>query len=203
MLKLILILCVFEAFSVTPKYGLSRKIFDNSKLPFISHQGPGPLENYLSMEVQFEPVADLFKQLLVHERSTLTNRGEAHITVLTPVEYHEILKSKLSIKEIDELAKKHKLQQSTFTIVCMGEANLEINNKVESTFYIVIRSPDLLKLREEIQKAWLAKGGEKEMFRPEYFYPHITVGYTLRDLHMNDGIIKDESTCVRDINLTK
>lgn len=203
MLKLILLLSASLSFASAPKYYLSSKVFDNSTLPFISHQGPGPFDSYLTMEVQFEPIADLFKQLLIDQRTVLTNRGEAHITVLTPVEYHEILKSKLTMAEIDDIARKNKLQNSSFSIVCLGEGNLEINSKNESAFYVVVRSSDLLKIREEIQKAWIAKGGNKDLFKPEYFYPHITLGYTARDLHISDGVVKDESTCIRDIIIKK
>lgn len=203
MLKLLLILYASLSFAAVPKYYLSSKVFENKDLPFISHQGPGPFDSYLTMEVQFEPIADLFKQLLIDQRTVLTNRGEAHITVVTPVEYHEILKSKLSMADIDDIARKQKLQESLFTVVCLGEGNLEINNKLESAFYVVVRSPALLKVREEIQKAWIAKGGDKELFKPEYFYPHITLGYTVRDLHISDGVVKDESTCIRDIKIKK
>lgn len=203
MLKLILILSASLSFAAGPNYHLSSKVFENKDLPFISHQGTGPFDSYLTMEIQFEPIADLFRQLLIDQRTVLTNRGEAHITVLTPVEYHEILKSKLSMADIDDVARKHKLQSSSFKVVCLGEGNLEINNKLESAFYVVVRSPDLLKIREEIQKVWIAKGGDKELFKPEYFYPHITLGYTVRDLHISDGVVKDESTCIRDIKIKK
>lgn len=203
MLKLILILCASLSFAGAPKYHLSTKVFDNKDLPFISHRGPGPFDSYLTMEIQFAPIADLFKQLLLDQRKVLTNRGEAHITVLTPVEFHEILKSKLTMDDIDEIARKQKLQESPFTIVCLGEGSLEMNSKLESAYYVVVRSPALLKVREEIQKAWIAKGGDKESFKPEYFYPHITLGYTARDLHLSDGVVKDESTCIRDIEIKK
>lgn len=189
--------------SATHKFYISEQVHKNSKIDFISHQGSGPFDTYLTMEVNFEPVADLFKQLLIAKRVPLTNRGEAHITVITPVEFTEILKSKISMNEIDELAKKHKIQNSKFEVVCVGRGALDINNKEEYAFYVVVRSPDLLKIREEIHKLFVAKGGEKEFFKPQYFYPHITLGYTLRDLHINDGVIKDESSCFGDLDIKK
>lgn len=186
-----------------PKFYISQDVFKNSKLPFISHQGSGPFDSYLTMEVNFEPVADLFKQLLIAKRVPLTNRGEAHITVITPVEFTEILKSKLTMTEIDEIAQKNKIQNAKFEVVCVGKGSLDINAKTEWAFYLVVRTPDLLRIREEIQKAFVAKGGDKEFFKPQYFYPHITLGYTERDLHISDGVIKDESSCAHDLDLKK
>lgn len=203
MLNLFLGLWSIFAVAAPQKLSLSSRVYENKDLSFAPHEGTGPFDTYLSMEIQFGPIADLFKQLVIDQRTVLTNRAEAHITVITPVEFQEILKSKISIKEINELAKKNDIQSSSFTVVCLGEANLEINGKIESTFYVVVRSPELLQIRENIQKAWIKKGGDKDLFKPEYFFPHITLGYTLRDLHMSDGVIKDESSCIMDIEIKK
>lgn len=191
------------AHALSQKFYISEQVYKNSKLAFISHQGSGAFDSYLTMEVNFEPVADVFKQLLIAKRMELTSRGEAHITVITPVEYYEILKSKISMTEIDELAKKHKIQSSKFEVVCVGKGSADINNKTEYTFYLVVRSPDLMKLREEIHKVFVSKGGDKDFFKPQYFYPHITLGYTERDLHLSDGVIKDESSCAGDLEIKK
>lgn len=191
------------AHALSQKFYLSEQVYKNSKIPFISHTGSGPFDSYLTMEVNFEPIADLFKQLLIAKRMELTNRGEAHITVITPVEYFEILKSKITMTEIDELAQKHKIQSSKFEAVCVGKGSADINGKTEYAFYVVVRSPDLLKLREEIHKLFVSKGGDKEFFKPQYFYPHITLGFTERDLHLSDGVIKDESSCAGDIDIKK
>lgn len=190
--------------AASQKFYLSEQVYKNSKLPFQSHQGPGAFASYLVMDVKYPPVADLYKQLLVAIKGvSLINRGEAHITVVTPVEYTEILKSKLSMTEIDDIAKKNKIQDSKFEVVCVGKGSLEVNSKTEDAYYVVVRSPDLLKIREEIQKLFIMKGGDKDFFKPQYFYPHITLGFTLRDLHVDDGVIKDESSCVYDLEIKK
>jgi 2'-5' RNA ligase len=191
------------AHAASAKFYISEAVFKNSKLPFQSHQGSGAFDSYLTMEVNFEPMADLFKQLLIEKRMPLTNRGEAHITVITPVEFTEILKTKITMAEIDELALKQKIQNSKFEVVCVGKGSLDVETKTEYAFYVVVRSPDLLKIREEIQKLFISKGGDKEFFKPQYFYPHITLGYTLRDLHVSDGVVKDESSCAHDLELKK
>lgn len=190
--------------AASQKFYISEQVYKNSKLPFQSHQGAGAFGSYLVMDVNYKPVADVYKQLLVAIKGVpLINRGEAHITVITPVEYNEILKSKLSMQEVDDIAKKNKIQNAKFDVVCVGKGSLEIESKVEDTYFVVVRSPDLLKVREEIQKLFVEKGGQKDYFKPQYFYPHITLGFTLRDLHVDDGVIKDESSCVYDLEIKK
>lgn len=203
--KIIIILLIFSSavYAGPMKFNLSNQVFENSGLAFISHQGAGAFDTYLTMEVKFEPIAELFKDLLIAKRIQLTNRGEAHITVITPVEFHEILKSRISMNEIDEIARKAKIQSSKFDVVCVGKGSLEIDSKTEQAFYLVVRSPELLKIREEVKKLFESKGGEKDLFKPVYFYPHITLGFTKRDLHESDGVIKDERTCFGDVRITK
>ena len=190
--------------AATQKFYISEQVYKNSKLPFQSHQGAGAFGSYLVMDVNYKPVEDVYKQLLAAIKGVpLTNRGEAHITVITPVEYNEILKSKLSMQEVDDIAKKNKIQNAKFDVVCVGKGSHEVEAKVEDTYFVVVRSPDLLKIREEIQKLFIEKGGPKDYFKPQYFYPHITLGFTLRDLHVDDGVIKDESSCVYDLEIKK
>lgn len=206
MKALIISLLILSSFALaaSQKIYISEQVYKNSKLPFQSHHGAGAFDSYLVMDVNYPSVADVYKQLLAAIKGVpLTNRGEAHITVITPVEFSEILKSKLSMQEIDNIAKKNKIQDANFEVVCVGKGSLEVNSKIEDTYFIIVRSADLLKIREEIQKLFIKKGGQKDDFRPQYFYPHITLGFTLRDLHVDDGVIKDESSCVYDLEIKK
>lgn len=200
---LFFVLVSFQVLAGPSQFKLSKKVFDNSNLDFIPHQGGGPFDSYLTMEIQFEPMAELFKQLLIQKRMPLTNRGEAHITVVTPIEYNEVLKTKLSMKEIDNLAKEANIQSSKFETVCLGKGSLEIEKKLEQTFYVVVRSQALLKIREAIQKLFIKKGGDGNLFKPSQYYPHITLGFTKRDLHESDGVTKDERSCFGDLSLVK
>jgi len=196
------LILISTAEAASQKFYISEQVFKNSKLSFQSHHGPGAFGSYLVMDVNFGPVSDVYKQLLTALKGvSLINRGEAHITIVTPVEYSEILKTKLSMTEIDDIAKKNKVQNSKFEVVCVGKGSQEINSKTEDTYFIVVRSPELLKIREDIQKLFVSKGGDKDFFKPQYFYPHITLGFTLRDLHVDDGVIKDESSCAYDLEL--
>ena len=200
----VLIFFSVKSFGGVAEFKLSKSIFENSALPFISHQGSGPFDTYLTMEIQFEPMAELFRQLLILKRIPLTSRGESHITVVTPVEFNDVLKSKLiTMNEIDSIAKNAAIQSSAFEVVCVGKGSLEIEKKLEQTFYVVVRSPALIKIREEVQKLFVKKGGDANLLKPTQYYPHITLGFTKRDLHESDGVTKDERSCFGDLSLVK
>ena len=183
-------------------FELKQTVFENADLEFISHQGSDRFGSYLVMDIQFAPVKSLFNVLNRETKPNLKNRGEAHITVLTPIEYFDYLKP-LGIKmsQIEKIALNSKIQSSAFDIVCLGQGRKELNGKEESTYFVVVKSDDLLKIRQKIEEVYLQNGGKKDGFKASHFFPHITLGFSKRDLHESDGIYKDERTCVADIKL--
>lgn len=176
-------------------YELDRSALETGGLSFISHHTPVPFGTYLTQEVPFAPIKDLRIEL---EKTvgTLINRGEAHITVITPVEYDQVLASLITIQEINQIALKNKIQSAIFMPVCIGSGEKEIDGKVEKAYFVVVKSPELLKIREQIQKLFIKRGGKDRSFKAEPFYSHITLGFTLRDLHEADGVLKDERNCL-------
>jgi len=178
---------------------LSKNVHNTSNIQFQPHTGQGPLANYLSMEIPFLPISEVRLQLESILKSKLKNRGEAHITVITPPEYFQVLKEKISIQEINQLAIKSNLQSSRFEVLCLGAASpkFQIPSGIQPpvTYYVVVKSDDLLKFRVALQQLYVARGGNPASFDPFHYYPHITVGFTDRDLHESDGVIKDISTC--------
>jgi len=131
----------------------------------------------------------------LEQRKQLANRGEAHITVITPVEYSDVLSKNVSIHEINEIARKSDTQGSRFEIICVGRGNAILNNRTEEAYFVVVRSKDLLSIREKVQNLFVSKGGNATHFVPNHFYSHITLGFTKRDLHEGDGVIKDINAC--------
>lgn len=120
--------------------------------------------------------------------------GEAHVTVITPPEAEILLAGKgryMSLKRINEIALENKIQRSDLNIRGLGSAQIKINNKPESTFFIIAESENLLKIRRLIFQEFIKNGGDDKVWDPQTFYPHITIGYTARDLHLSDGVIKD------------
>ena len=161
--------------------------------------GFGSFDNYLIQNIQFNPIKDLYSSLEKYVEKKLINRGEAHITVITPVEYDKIFKNYLSMNEIEEIALNNNIQEAKFSIVCLGRGQAEIDGKLEQAYYLVIKSQDLLNIRKKIFDFYLEKGGESSKFDPEGYYPHITVGFSKRDLHESDGIKKGKNSCYLDI----
>ena len=160
------------------------------------------LENksHLAMNVHYPPVQKI-KQILDAELpEPLKNRNEAHITVLNPLEYDQ-LKAFLPMEKINELARTHQIQQSSFKTICLGKGRLQIDGREESNYFIVVESADLLQLRTQIKEAFVAAGGTVNAFNENLYFPHITVGFTKRDLHYEDGILKDKTSCWKDLSI--
>ena len=169
---------------------LDTQVYDGGSQAFIEHLGTGFFQSYLTMNLPYEPVRGLWEQMEKKLGKRLINRGEAHITVITPPEFTSGLDKKVSIQEIHNIAKKMKIQKSNFDVLCIGSGKKKIDGKLEETFFVVVQSNDLMKIRKAVQKLFVKRGGDPSQFRPEKFYPHITIGFTKRDLHESDGVIK-------------
>jgi len=50
-------------------------------------------------------------------------------------------------------------------------------------------------IRREIQKLYVKKGGVGALFEAEAFWPHVTVGFTYRDMFLEDGVFKGHNSC--------
>lgn len=185
-------------------FKISSTIFYGKTVQFLKFEGPGQFDSYLAMNIPFTPVENIFYQLEARLQKPLISRGEAHITVITPVEYWNILRPRgVTIREINQIAENFGIQQSHFNIVCLGQGKAILGNKMESTFFIVVNSEDLINLREMIQILFVRKGGSSSEFNPYKYHPHITVGFTKVDLHESNGVIKDTKSCISKINLIR
>ncbi len=154
---------------------------------------PTSLKNYISLELPYKEYEVERLGLEKKWALTLKNRGEAHITLLTPPEY-EKLKQKIPPVEIHQMAETFLKTKPQFEKICVGSGSVQLNNHLEKTYYVVVSSKDFLKFRESLtERAQLSKAE----FDPAVFYPHVTLGFTLRDLHLEDGLKKDASTCLR------
>ncbi|MDF1761762.1 MAG: hypothetical protein P1U40_14610 [Coxiellaceae bacterium] len=177
----------------TDRLQLSLSVKD--PVTFISHQGAAG-GYWLGENVNYEPVANLLSQLQQRLPSeTLKNRGDSHITVLTPPEYL-ILKPYLSPESLDKIAMQENIQQSSFHVVCLGQGQaVSKYGVVLNTYFLVVKSPDLVRLRKKIFEQFVAHGGMPSRFDPDHFTPHITVGFTERDLFEQDGVYKQKNSC--------
>jgi 2'-5' RNA ligase len=167
-------------------------VVQNGRLvPFQTHA------NALAINIPYQPVADLRQQLERHLEKNLDNfkswnpQGEAHITVVTPPEFESVLSKKLSMDEINAIAMHENIQTSDVNVLGLGTGRTIIADQNEETFFILVSSSKLNSIRESIHDAFVAKGGAPESWDYKTYYPHITVGFTKRDLHIQDGVIKD------------
>ena len=196
-LKLICVLPLLFCLNEQVSLQLDSKIKEGTSVEFLKFSGPGKYDNYLIMNLPFEPMIDFLYQVQAVEDLTLKSRGEAHITVLTPLEYWNILRPlSITMTEIDHIAQDMQIQSSHFEILCLGEGKAVLGDKEQKTFFIVVQSQQLLEIRREIQKLVVSKGGAASDFDPSHFYPHITVGYTEEDLHESHGVMKDIHSCI-------
>lgn len=184
-----------NASALSERYRLSSKVHQNAQVPFVRHHGEGRFANYLAMNIAYAPVKALYEQLNQDVGGVLSNRGEAHITVITPPEFDLILSKHIRIEQIEDIAIRNQIQHVPFNVVCLGAAKSTIGGKLAQSYFIVVEAPELLQIRAQIRDLYVASGGHYQDFAPHQFYPHITVGFDPRDLYLSDGAIKDQSSC--------
>ena len=174
-------------------------LIKGTSVPFVVHDSSQPMRAYLAMNLPFAPAAMVRKELEQKIGYRLRNRGEAHITIITPPEYTHALSAKLPMVRIDQIANAEKIQESQITPLCVGEGSAVIKGHLEHTFYVVVQASNLLKIRQQIQAEFVKRGGRVNAFNASPFYPHITLGFTLRDLYGSDGVIKNQKSCIYDL----
>ncbi len=176
---------------------LSKAVLKNTHLPFLSHKGTGPFDTALAMNVQYGPVQRIREQLnkaLSIELKFFTGwavEGEAHVTTVTPPEYSQVLKNYISIERIEQIALENHIQSTELNILGLGRGQKEIQGKIEETYFLITEPENLRIIRRQIYHEFIKNGGDPKAWDPDNFYPHVTVGYTLRDLHDSDGVLKD------------
>lgn len=188
---------VTQAVYASTEVALSKTVAYNDDMPFVAHHSSKDMDNALAMNVQYAPVKAVREELSTDLNFQLkyftgwNADGEAHVTVITPPEYANVIKPYVSMQRIEELAKQANIQHSVIDILGIGSGEAVINDKKEQTYFLIVSSDDLLNLRYKIYDEYIKKGGPKNGWDPAHFYPHITIGYTLRDLFESDGVIKD------------
>ncbi len=164
----------------------------NKKVAFVPHKGRGAFDNYVAMNINVDPIRALKEAVETLYRVKLLDRGEAHITLITPQEYNA-LSSKLSIDDLNAMAAN--IQNARFVAQCLGRGEKIINRVNQQAYFIVVASKNLRKYRQDVHRKFIELGGDANAFKPNDYFPHITVGYTLRDLHAPD-VIKNKAACI-------
>jgi hypothetical protein len=171
-----------------PFVSLDARVLQANTVPFLPKTGDG-FGSYLQQNIPFEFIKPYFEAI----NSTfgpLKSRGESHITTITPPEF-SILKSKISIQEINEIALNQDIQSMEYSIICLAR-----QSPTESafTYNLLVDSPKLFHLRQIVQEEFESRGGSG--FDSSFFFPHITLGFETRDYFVSDGIFKNSTTCI-------
>lgn len=149
-------------------------------------------KDYISLDLAYPYYKRIFDKLASTSKTNIETRGEAHITLITPPEF-KILSKKIPAATLHQMAENFIKTTPSFEHVCLG-----IGEKFGAgkTYFIVVKSADFLAFRISLaQKAQLPKN----VFDAEKYYPHVTLGFTLRDLHIDDGVIKDARSCPKNL----
>jgi len=171
------------------------------QVPFVSHG------DFYAVAVALPPAQALLKQLntfLALPGAGLKNRGEAHITALTPSEFSDLRARPKGMETINRIASAVNLQNAAWTPLCIG-VGVSAKDKALQTYYVVVESPPIADFRAQLARAL---GAFEDPADP--YHPHITIGFTSRDLFNRDfgtrrdgtHAAKDTASCPRQDNLT-
>lgn len=164
-------------------------LFSCSYLPVASDRIQNH-ESYYSIDFPFEKFNQTRLKIESKIGKILKHRGEAHLTVLTPPEL-KALSPFVTNTEIDSIASQFKLNEKSVELICIAKGQVgEL-----ATYFYVVKAQAALDFRKAIQKL-VATKSKTINFEAEHYYPHITIGFTEKDLHEQDGIIKDSKLCL-------
>lgn len=205
-LRLIFLLNLISCSNLIDKvFVINDELYDYKNLRPIPHEGyydpitdSGKWLNYLAINLPYTPIKkirdEVEKAFNVDLQITENKRGkEAHLTLITPLEYWQ-LHSHLKMQQINQVFLK-RIQSLKFRLKCLARAKI----KEQKTYFLVAESEDLINLRKEVHKLFVKNGGDPAAFKPTHYFPHVTVGFNVRDLHEKDHILKSESYCIAKI----
>ncbi len=130
--------------------------------------------SYAAIDFKYPDFAQLVDVAEKMAGRELITRGEAHLTVLTPQEYQR-LGSQMRDLFIQEL-RNLEWAQDTVEALCIASGSIEIKGRTESTYFVVVSAPQIDRIRRR--------------YGLTTYYPHVTLGFTQRDLHLEDGVVK-------------
>ncbi|KAF8969086.1 hypothetical protein BGZ46_010733 [Entomortierella lignicola] len=184
---------------------INKKVLDGAAVPFVKNTGNALFTNWVGLNLDFayvKPIFDLVNSTQSIANGTLLSRGEAHITVILPPEYDNILHpAGVTIDELNALAlHKNQLQRSKFEIECLGRVQVvsQPDGVYQQAVQIILKNfQDIVNYRWLVFDLFVKKGGNPALFDPANFLPHITVGFRHRDIFVEDGIFKGKNACIR------
>lgn len=203
-IKTLLFTLIFASCSslIDKVFVVEDKLYDYQQRQPVKHEGhydpiteTGKWINYLALDLPYSPIKKIRKEVeqtfKVDLKITEKKRGkEAHLTLITPPEYWQ-LHSHLRMQEINQVFLS-RVQSLNFRLKCLARAQV----KDMQTFFLVAETEEIINFRREIHQLFIKNGGDPNAFEPTNYYPHVTVGFNIRDLHEKDEVFKSDSHCV-------
>lgn len=184
-------LFAFSIFAEASDLRISKAMLNNSKMPFVERSQALALNvHYKDIKSLREKISSSINRQLKFLQSWDRN-GEAHVTTITPPEFSNTLSKYVPEQKMNEIARSFKIQESDIEVLGIGSGKKKFGEETGETFFVIVKSENLLKIRDAIYQEYLKAGGPARNFNPKNFYPHVTIGYTHSDIHEQDGLIKD------------
>lgn len=162
-------------------------------------------EKVIQVPLEFEPIAQLRQAVERRIGRQLLSRGEAHITVIKPQEL-SFLEGVLSRSDLEKLIASFELHPEKLNAICVGMGEARLGGKRESTYFVVLEAPELFSFRRQVatevaNRSLKTRGSRRSTFDAADFYPHITLGFSSRDLHEQHGVVKNVKSCLYPIKI--
>ncbi len=154
--------------------------------------------SYLAIDLPVTGYAAIRTSVIGFSHVNLKTRGEAHVTVITPPELGA-LSRKLSMTDLNSLARTMNVSGGDLQAQCVGVGKKSL---ADQTVYVVVTSQRIADYRARVATLFVDRGGAASAFDATAYHPHATIGFTKRDLHEADGVIKDVASCPDAHNLT-
>lgn len=122
--------------------------------------------SWLGMNFDYQYIKPIFNLFNSTEAPLLT-RGDSHITVISPPEFAVLAAAGITIDEVNAFARQSKIQSSKVTAVCLGKEDVLLAGVQKVVYQILVKSPDLVKIREKIFLSYVKKGGNTALFDPK------------------------------------
>lgn len=157
-----------------------------------------PEPDWVGIPMPYGPVEKIREELEKRLGKKLQHRGEAHITVITPPEFR-ILSQTLKMNTIDKIVAKEGSMKAPIKVLCLKKVTAVLGDKTEESWFVSVESAELREFRNQVWRRFVANGGIPDDFAWKRWSPHITVGFTSRDLHDEDRISKEKAECAYEL----
>ncbi len=153
-----------------------------------------PHPDWVGVPLPFAPIEQLRLELEKQLGKKLQHRGEAHVTVITPPEWR-VIGQVLKMSTLDRMVAETSANKAKISVKCLKKVSAQLAGRTEESWFIAVDAPELRDLRHRIWRRFLANGGSPDDFQWKRWAPHITLGFTARDLHDEDRVNKEKMAC--------